>query len=237
MRRRQDHRPAGRHVGAQRTLTLWAENGRRVRWQHGTAPWACLCFRHWFQDDPTPGIITKQPPSANPRRGVLGAQLWGLAAPLTPPALVQSLLHQTFHFVFVGFLSRHDLDSVRDSLLRWLSNAAARVLQWCRAATTGHNMWFRLVPEDQVEKVQRNRPETIESSRDPEQEFFAACRGGQAPWSNFDYADALNEFLMLGNVATQFESTLEFDPVAMKIVNNPAADALLRCEYRPGWTL
>jgi len=42
---------------------------------------------------------------------------------------------------------------------------------------------------------------------------------------------------MLGNVATQFESTLEFEPVAMKIVNNPMADALLRSEYRSGWTL
>jgi hypothetical protein len=105
--------------------------------------------------------------------------------------------------------------------------------------TTGHNMWFRLLPEDQFEKVQRNRPETVESSRDPEQDFFAACRGGKAPWSNFDYADALNEFLLLGNVATQFENdaVLEFDPAAMQIVNNPAADALLRCGYRQGWTL
>lgn len=42
---------------------------------------------------------------------------------------------------------------------------------------------------------------------------------------------------MLGNVATQFESPLEFDPSAMEIVNNAAADALLRCEYRSGWTL
>ena len=103
--------------------------------------------------------------------------------------------------------------------------------------TTGHNMWFRLVPEDRFEKVQRNRPETIESSRDPEQDFFAACRGGRAPWSNFDYADALNEFLMLGNVATQFEGPLEFDPAAMKIVNHAEADALLRADYRRGWTL
>ncbi len=103
--------------------------------------------------------------------------------------------------------------------------------------TTGHNMWFRLLPEDQFQKVQRERPETVESSRGPEQDWFAACRGGKPPWSNFDYAGALNEFLMLGNVATQFESQLEFDPVTMKIVNNPAADALLRSEYRPGWTL
>jgi hypothetical protein len=42
---------------------------------------------------------------------------------------------------------------------------------------------------------------------------------------------------MLGNVSTQFESTLEFDPVAMKISSSAEADALLRCEYRQGWTL
>jgi hypothetical protein len=42
---------------------------------------------------------------------------------------------------------------------------------------------------------------------------------------------------MLGNVATQFESVLEFDPLAMKVINNPQADALLRCDYRQGWTL
>lgn len=66
-----------------------------------------------------------------------------------------------------------------------------------------------------------------------------ACRGSEPAWANFDCAGALNESLMLGNVATQLQSgtTLEFDPVAMKIVNNPVADALLRCEYRQGWTL
>jgi predicted dehydrogenase len=103
--------------------------------------------------------------------------------------------------------------------------------------TTGHNMWFRMLPEEKFQNIQRTRPETVESARDAEQDFFAACRGGKAPWSNFDYADALNEFLMLGNVATQFESVIEFDPLAMKIVNNPAADALLRGEYRKGWSL
>lgn len=103
--------------------------------------------------------------------------------------------------------------------------------------TTGHNMWFRMIPEDKFAKVQKNRPETVESSRDPEQDWFAACRGGKPAWSSFDYADALNEFLMLGNVATQFEGPLEFDPHPMKIVNHAAADALLRCEYRSGWSL
>ena len=80
-------------------------------------------------------------------------------------------------------------------------------------------------------------PETVERSRGPEQDWFAACRGGKTTWSNFDYASAKNEILMLGNVATQFEGQLEFDPQAMKIVNNAEADACLRSEYRQGWTL
>jgi hypothetical protein len=42
---------------------------------------------------------------------------------------------------------------------------------------------------------------------------------------------------MLGNVATQFADKLEFEPVAMKIINHTEADALLRCEYRQGWSL
>lgn len=103
--------------------------------------------------------------------------------------------------------------------------------------TTGHNMSFRLLPGDVFKGVPTNRPETVDGSRGPEQDWFAAIRGGKAPWSNFDYADALNEFLMLGNVATQFEETLEFDPRALQIVNHQEADALLRCEYRQGWRL
>jgi hypothetical protein len=103
--------------------------------------------------------------------------------------------------------------------------------------TTGHNMWFHLLPAEDFRGVQCERPETVESSRGPEQDWFAACRGGARPWANFDYASALNEFLMLGNVATQFETPLEYEPVAMRIRNNSEADALLRCEYREGWTL
>lgn len=103
--------------------------------------------------------------------------------------------------------------------------------------TTGHNMSFRFLPEDQFQGLQRERPEIVESSRGPEQDWFAAIRGGKLGWSNFDYASALTEFLMLGNVATQWEGPLDFDPAAMKILNNAEADALLRCEYRQGWSL
>jgi len=106
-----------------------------------------------------------------------------------------------------------------------------------RLYATGHNATFGLLPEEQFQDVQRTRPETVERSRGPERDWLLACRGGKASWSNFDYADALNEFLMLGNVATQFKGPLEFEPIAMRIVNNAEADAALRCEYRKGWSL
>ncbi len=104
---------------------------------------------------------------------------------------------------------------------------------------TEHNATFRLLPEDDFKGVQTKNPEKAVASRGHEQDWFEACRGGKPAWANFDYADALNEFLMLGNVVTQVESgtVLEFDPVAMKIMNHAGADALLRCEYRAGWTL
>lgn len=103
--------------------------------------------------------------------------------------------------------------------------------------STGHNATFRLLPEDQFRDIDRQRPVEVDASRGHERDWFDACRGGKSAWANFDYASALNEFLMFGNLATQFEETLEFDPMAMKIVNNNEADALLRSEYREEWRL
>jgi hypothetical protein len=121
---------------------------------------------------------------------------------------------------------------------KWVDFAGAVIVgKKASIHTTGHNATFRLLPKEKFAEIQIERPETVEASRGHEQDWFTACRGGPAAWANFDYADALNEFLMLGNVSTQFESTLEFDPVAMKISNSAEADALLRCEYRQGWTL
>ncbi len=102
---------------------------------------------------------------------------------------------------------------------------------------TGHNATFRLLPEGRFKEVQKERPERVDPSHGHERDWLVACRGGEPAWANFDYASALNEFLMLGNVATQFEGPLEFDPIAMKVAGNAEADALLRCEYRQGWSL
>jgi uncharacterized protein YukE len=121
---------------------------------------------------------------------------------------------------------------------KWMDHAGAIIVGTKgRIHTTGHNMTFRLLPQEQFAGVEKDRPVKVEPSRGHEMDWFIACRGGKPAWANFDYASALNEFLMLGNVATQFEGKLEFDPVAMKIINNAEADVLLRSEYRQGWSL
>ncbi|MBN1853380.1 MAG: hypothetical protein JW829_11675, partial [Pirellulales bacterium] len=106
-----------------------------------------------------------------------------------------------------------------------------------RMVLTGHNATFCLLPDNQFQGIEKDRPQEADVSRGHEADWFQACRGGKPAWANFDYASALNEFLMLGNVATQFDGALEFEPLAMKIVNNPDANALLHCEYRKGWSL
>ena len=103
---------------------------------------------------------------------------------------------------------------------------------------TGHCMSFRLLPEDQFKGVQRDRPEVLENSRGAEQDWFAACRGGKEPWSSIaGYGSIFNEFLMLGNVATQLESPIEYSPAEGRVLNNKEADGLLSSEYREGWRL
>ena len=63
---------------------------------------------------------------------------------------------------------------------------------------------------------------TDSPSRGHYRDWLHACRGGEAPWANFDYAATFNEFLMLGDVATRFAGeTLDYDHLAGKILKVP----------------
>jgi len=101
---------------------------------------------------------------------------------------------------------------------------------------TGHSATTLLLPEEKFAGIE-DPPQVLPRQGGPEQEWFKACRGGTPGLSNFDYSGPQVEFLMLGHVATQFEGPLEFDPTAMKITNHAEADAVLRCQYREGWSL
>ncbi|MFW6107146.1 MAG: Gfo/Idh/MocA family protein [bacterium] len=120
----------------------------------------------------------------------------------------------------------------------WRDHAGALILGTKgRLHATGHNATIRLLPEEDFKGVDISGPKTLPRSHGHERDWLIACRGGDPPWSSFDYAGPLNEFLQLGNVATLFEGELEFDPLECKIVNHGEADAALRREYRAGWSL
>ncbi|MDY0165111.1 MAG: Gfo/Idh/MocA family oxidoreductase [Thermoguttaceae bacterium] len=105
-------------------------------------------------------------------------------------------------------------------------------------ATNSHNTDVTLLPKEKFEGVDTRQPITIPRSPWHPLEWVNACRGGDMPLTNFEYAGPQHDFLNLGDVATQFAGeTLDYDPVAGRIVNHAEADAALSYEYRQGWTL
>jgi len=105
-----------------------------------------------------------------------------------------------------------------------------------RLYANAHNTTLTLLPRDTFKDFDPEQ-HALPYSRGHEAEWLAACKGGPPAMSNFDYAGPLAEFILLGNVATQIEGPIDFDPAAMKITNNAKADGLLRREYRKGWAL
>jgi hypothetical protein len=100
----------------------------------------------------------------------------------------------------------------------------------------GHNTVVTLLPVEKFKDFQ-GPARSLPRSRGHEREWLEACRGGPAAMSNFDYSGPLTEFVLLGNIATLFGKSIEYDPVAMKIVNSAEANAALKREYRQGWSL
>lgn len=101
----------------------------------------------------------------------------------------------------------------------------------------GHNTVFTLLPADQWKDFKGPEP-TLSRSRGHEREWLDACKGGPPAWSNFtDYGSPLTQFMLLGNVATQVEGQLAYDTAAGKFIDNEAANALMKPEYREGWSL
>ena len=103
--------------------------------------------------------------------------------------------------------------------------------------TDDHNVKFALLPKAQFENIEQANPRSLPPSRGHYHDWFHACRGGEPAMASFAYANPLSEFLMLGNVATQFEGELEYDPLAARITDREDANQALGCEYRAGWTL
>ena len=93
-----------------------------------------------------------------------------------------------------------------------------------------------LFPEDKY--VDFKRPEqTIPKSIGHHREWTNAIRNGGPTTTNFDYAGALTEAVLLGTVAYRHGHSIEWDSANLKITNAPDAQKWLHKEYRKGWTL
>ena len=68
-------------------------------------------------------------------------------------------------------------------------------------------------------------------------EWIAACKTGSPTSSHFGYSGPLSEAVNLGVVAHRSGAKLEWDAENLRVTNSPEATALLRREYRSGWTL
>jgi predicted dehydrogenase len=93
-----------------------------------------------------------------------------------------------------------------------------------------------LLPE--AEFTGYKRPEaTIARSVGHHAEWIAACKTGTATTCHFDYASALTESNLLGNVAYRVGKKLEWDPQALRAKNCAEADRYIHPEFRKGWSL
>ncbi len=69
------------------------------------------------------------------------------------------------------------------------------------------------------------------------QEWIKGCKGGPAPYSNFDVAAYLTEIILLGCVALRVGKRLEWNGPKMKARNAPEAARYVKRDSRPGWEL
>ncbi len=71
-----------------------------------------------------------------------------------------------------------------------------------------------------------------------EQNWAAACKGGEAASSNFDYSGPLTETVVMGNLAIKYPNRrLEWDGENMRVTNFPEANDFVQMHYREGWTV
>jgi len=94
----------------------------------------------------------------------------------------------------------------------------------------------RLIPDSAMEAFEPPPP-TLPRSIGHDEEWIAACKGGEAAAANFEFAGRVTETILLGNAALRAGKTLQWDADAFAVTNHEDANALLHMPYRDGWSL
>ena len=95
---------------------------------------------------------------------------------------------------------------------------------------------YELLPKEKFVDFKAPAP-TLPRSPGHHAEWIRACKGGEPAMSNFDYASALTETILLGNLAITTGEPIYWDAERMKAINCPKADFYINRPYRKGWSL
>ncbi len=99
----------------------------------------------------------------------------------------------------------------------------------------------RIIPEAKMKEYKRPEktlPRVKGGQEGHEQNWIAACKGGDPADSNFDYSGPFTETVVMGNLAIRFPGKqLLWDGVNMKVTNFDAANEFVFPKYREGWSL
>jgi predicted dehydrogenase len=102
---------------------------------------------------------------------------------------------------------------------------------------SSHGGMPQLVPAGLKEQADRV-PKSMTRSPGHYEEWMLACKGGQRPMSNFDYAGPLTEIALVGILALRAPGRrLEWDSANLKVTNAPELNEHVHTAYRKGWTL
>ncbi len=94
----------------------------------------------------------------------------------------------------------------------------------------------QLLPEKDFADFKRPDP-FIPDSPGHHKEWVQACKTGGKTSCHFDYAGALTETVLLGNVAYRSGRRIEWDAEKMNIRNAPEAMKFIQKDYRNNWKL
>lgn len=95
---------------------------------------------------------------------------------------------------------------------------------------------YKLLPAEKFDGFKKPVP-TLQRSPGHYAEWINACKGGEPAMSNFDYASALTETILLGSLAIAVGEPIYWDAEHMKAINCPKADQFINPAYRAGWSL
>jgi predicted dehydrogenase len=68
-------------------------------------------------------------------------------------------------------------------------------------------------------------------------DWIRACKGGAPSCSNFSLAGPYTEWLVLGAIAVRVGGKLQWDAKNLRFTNSPAANELVKPQFRKGWEI